>query len=145
MKALWIDIPACEMNVAAAFRLHLAIPAGSATVLRIAAADFYRLWIDGRLSAHGPARAAHGHARVDEIPLSVDPGKCGHSTRTDIFVEVHSAHVPCFDGVDQDAFFAAEVVTAEDRVLASSADFEAWHDLTLVQRVRRYSYQRGFL
>ena len=145
MKALWIDIPAGEMNVAAAFRLQLAIPASSATVLRIVAADFYRLWIDGRLAAHGPARAAHGYARVDEIPLSVQPGKCGHSTRTVIFAEVHSAHVPCFDGVDQDAFFAAEVVTAEGRVLASSTDFEAWRDLTLVQRVRRYSYQRGFV
>ena len=135
MKALWIDLPADAMNVAAAFRLSLGIPADGAT-LRIAAADFYRLWIDGRLAAHGPARTAHGCARVDEIPLRGAAVLC---------VEVHSAHVPSFDGVEQDAFLAAEVVAADGRVIATTADFEAWRDGTLVQRVRRYSYQRGFV
>ena len=139
MKALWIDLPADAMNVAAAFRLSLGIPAVGAT-LRIAAADFYRLWIDGRLAAHGPARTAHGYARVDEIPLAGSA-----EGRAVLCVEVHSAHVPCFDGVEQDAFIAAEVVAADGRILATTADFEAWRDGTLVQRVRRYSYQRGFV
>ena len=146
MNALWINLPAAEMNVAAAFRLSLAIPADGATI-RLAAADVYRLWIDGDLAAHGPARTAHGYARVDEIPLasSVIPDGHDRANRTVLFVEVHSAHVPCFDGVEQDAFFAAEIVAADGRVLATSADFEAWRDGTLVQRVRRYSYQRGFV
>ena len=139
LKALWIDLPAEAMNVAAAFRLALEIPGDvERPVIRIAAADTYRLWIDGHMTAHGPARTAHGYARVDEIPLA-------NSGRTVLFVEVHSVHVPCFDGVEQDAFFAAEVVAADGRVLAATDDFEAWHDGTLVQRVRRYSYQRGFV
>ena len=124
------------MNVAAAFRVTLDLPDGGAT-LRLAAADAYRLWIDGRLAAHGPARTAHGCARVDEIPLS-----SGHVA---VFAEVYSAHVPCFDGVNQDAFFAAEVFAGDGRILATTPDFEAWRDLTLVQKVRRSSYQRGFL
>ena len=146
MKALWIDLPADAMNVAAAFRLAIDLPeaAGPAT-LHLAAADSYRLWINGRLAAHGPARTAHGYARVDEIPLPSQSGKCGPSGRAYIFVEVRSAHVPCFDGIDQNAFFAAEVVAADGRVLATTDDFEAWHDATLVRRVRRYSYQRGFV
>ena len=137
MKAIWIDLPSGEMNVAAAFRLVFDVPAGGAT-LRVAAADFHRLWIDGGLAAHGPARTAHGHARVDEIPLP--PGR-----RATLVSEVHSVHVPCFDGVDQDAFFAAEIRAADGRILAESGDFEAWRDRTLLQRVRRCSYQRGFL
>ena len=163
MKALWIDLPADAMNVAAAFRLSLDLPAGSAPTLRLAAADTYRLWIDGRLAAHGPARAAHGYARVDEIPLTFDgdllaerdlqaegdlkaEGRFNEEGgRATLFVEVHSAHVPCFDGVEQDAFFAAEIVSADGTILATTADFEAWRDDTLVQRVRRYSYQRGFV
>ena len=136
MKALWIDLPAGAMNVAAAFRLVLDLPDGRAT-LRLAAADACRLWIDGRLAAHGPARTAHGYARVDEIPLPP-----GHVV---VFAEVYSAHVPCFDGVNQDAFFAAEVVADDGRILAATPDFEAWRDLTLVQRVRRISCQRGFV
>ena len=140
MNATWIDLPADAMNVAAGFRLLLDPPAGGAT-LRLAAADSCRAWIDGRLAAHGPARAAHGCARVEEIPVAAP----GAGRRVAVFVEVHSAHVPCYDGVEQDAFFAAEVVAADGRVLAETGDFEAWRDETLVRRVRRFSFQRGFV
>ena len=140
MTARWLDLPADAMNVAAAFRLSLDLPGGDVpSVLHIAAADFYRLWVDGRLVAHGPARTAHGYTRVDDIPLS------GNARRATLFIEVHSVHVPCFDGVEQDAFLAAELVAPDGRILASTDDFEAWHDGTLVQRIRRYSYQRGFV
>ena len=96
--ALWIDLPEGAMNVAAVFRLAIDLPDGAA--IRIAAADAYRLWIDGRLAAHGPARTAHGYARVDEIPLG--------GGRAVLVVEVHSAHVPAFDLIDQPPFFAAD-------------------------------------
>ena len=139
MKAIWIDLPAAEMNVAAGFRLALDLPPGGAG-LRIAAVDSYRLWIDGRLAAHGPARTAHGHARVDEIAIP----SCGDARRH-LFVEVHSANVPAFDAIRQPPFFAAEVVASDGRVLAEATDFEPWRDGTLIQRVRRYSFQRGFV
>ena len=164
MTATWIDLPAGAMNVAAGFRLALDLPAGGAT-LRLAAADACRVWLDGRLVAHGPARTAHGFARVEEIRLPPRSGDLsgaaalpaaeggdfkaeGRHNENDalvVFVEVHSAHVPCFDGVEQDAFFAAEVVAADGRVLAGTDDFEAWRDGTLVRCVRRFSYQRGFV
>ena len=164
MTATWIDLPAGAMNVAAGFRLALDLPAGGAT-LRLAAADACRVWLDGRLVAHGPARTAHGFARVEEIRLTPRSGDLsgaaalpaaeggdfkaeGRRNENDalvVFVEVHSSHVPCFDGIEQDAFFAAEVVAADGRVLAGTDDFEAWRDGTLVRRVRRFSYQRGFV
>ena len=162
MNAIWIDLPADAMNVAAAFRLVLGHPAGGAT-LRLAAADFCRVWVDGRLAAHGPARTAHGYARVEEVLLPIRnlggeaaltaaeggdfkaEGRLHENGDLVLFVEVLSAHVPCFDGVEQDAFFAAEVVAPDGRVLAGTDDFEAWLDGTLVRRVRRFSYQRGFV
>ncbi len=159
MKALWIDTSPDEMNVAACFRLALDHP-HDAAVIRIAAADSYRLWIDGRLVAHGPARTAHGYARVDEIPIAhgreaaLGPQNghlggeaafhCGNR-RVVVVVEVHSANVPAFDVIRQRPFFASEVVASDGRLLAETSDFEAWRDRTLVQRVRRYSFQRGFL
>ena len=140
MNAIWIDLPADAMNVAAGFRLMLDAPVAGGATLRLAAADSCRVWIDGRLAAHGPARAPHGCARGAEIPLATSAGR-----RIAVFVEVHSAHVACFDGVEQDAFFAAEVVATDGRVLAETGDFEAWRDGTLVRRVRRFSFQRGFV
>ena len=139
MNAIWIDLPEGEMNVAAGFRLALDLPSSGA-LISIAAADSYRLWIDGRLAAHGPARTAHGHARVDEIAIP----SCSKASRC-LFVEVHSANVPAFDAIRQPPFFAAEVVASDGRILAESSDFEAWRDGTLIQRVRRYSFQRGFM
>ena len=162
MNAVWIELPADAMNVAAAFRLVLGRAAGGAT-LRLAAADCCRVWVDGRLAAHGPARTAHGYARVEEVPLhgvpsggdAAFPAAAGGDFKAEgrfhengalvVFVEVLSAHVPYFDGVEQDAFFAAEVVAPDGRVLAGTDDFEAWLDGTLVRRVRRFSYQRGFV
>ncbi len=39
-------------------------------MLRIAARHVYRLWINGRIVMHGPARTAHGYARVDEVEIT---------------------------------------------------------------------------
>ena len=40
------------------------------TALFISAFSFYRLTVNGEFVSFGPARAAKGYARVDEIPLS---------------------------------------------------------------------------
>jgi len=40
-------------------------------VLRITACNFYRILVDGKFFAYGPARAAHGYARVDEYTVSI--------------------------------------------------------------------------
>ena len=37
--------------------------------VRIAARNIYRLYLNGGIVMHGPARAAHGYARVDEIEV----------------------------------------------------------------------------
>jgi alpha-L-rhamnosidase len=37
--------------------------------LRVTGADVYRVWCNGHYVGYGPARTAHGFARVDEWPL----------------------------------------------------------------------------
>lgn len=44
-------------------------PTKNATV-RISARHVYRLYINGKIVMHGPARTAHGYARVDEIDVA---------------------------------------------------------------------------
>ena len=39
-------------------------------VFRIAARHVYRLYINGEIVMHGPARTAHGYARVDEVDVT---------------------------------------------------------------------------
>ena len=59
-----------EMNTHCSFTADL--PEGELT-LRVACGCLYRGSVDGVPFAYGPARAAHGYARVDEWPLP--PGK----------------------------------------------------------------------
>ena len=48
----------------------------SGITARLTARNFYRLYINGEIIMHGPARTAHGYARVDEIDVTwyLEPG-----------------------------------------------------------------------
>ena len=63
-----------QSHVQAGFRLDFTAPAGTAPVLRIAGRTFWKVWLDGEFLAAGPARAAHGLARVDEWPRRAPAG-----------------------------------------------------------------------
>lgn len=51
-------------------------PSGKRTVIRLTARNFYRLYINGEIVMHGPARTAHGYCRVDELDIT-DRLVCG--------------------------------------------------------------------
>ena len=48
----------------------------SGITARLTARNFYRLYINGEIIMHGPARTAHGYARVDEVDVTwyLEPG-----------------------------------------------------------------------
>ena len=54
-------------NQFAGFVTILDFPKEEEVTILIAARSYYRLYINGAIAAHGPARAAHGYARVDRI------------------------------------------------------------------------------
>ena len=127
-----------EMNCELAFRALL--PQGRAR-LRLAAATLFRVWVNGTLFAAGPARCAHGFYNVDDLDLT---GSLSRHTNV-VVIEVVGFNVNSYDTLDQPSFLTAEIVSG-DRILAATGGmgFEASVLGQRVQRVQRYSFQRGF-
>lgn len=128
------------MNVLAGFRAI--IPAVSTVpVLRLAGATLYRVSVNGAFLAHGPARAAHGFYRVDEIRLtSLGERECV------VAIEVAGYNVDAYGVMNQPSFLQAEI-TSGPTVLAASgrgSDFACFLLDERVRRTERYSHQRGF-
>ncbi len=124
-----------EMNVTGVFVCTL--PKAENAVLRIAAATRFKAYLNGDLIAAGPARAAHGYARVEEVPLDL---KDGGTLR----IDVASYNCRSYDGVKHSGFLTAEVVSGERVLAATGCDFAAYRNLSRVQKVQRFSCQRHF-
>ena len=82
--------------------------------LRIAAADFYKVYIDGAFLGYGPARTAKGYARVDEYSLTA----C-HEVR----IEVAGYGCSSLSTVRQPSFCCAEIVRDGKILAATGFDF----------------------
>ncbi|MBE7080564.1 MAG: hypothetical protein E7371_04920 [Clostridiales bacterium] len=130
MVAVWANDLQGQMNITLAFALDL--ETAQAFDLTIAAADCYKIYADGQFLAFGPQRAAHGYARIAKYK--------GRAKR--IVVEVHSHFANTFCWIKQPPFFACEV--SADGVVYTAENFTCYHLTDRVQRVQRYSYQRGF-
>ncbi|MCU0778396.1 MAG: hypothetical protein MUF86_12100 [Akkermansiaceae bacterium] len=135
----WPDTGGDDLNRRVGFRVALdTLPADA--VLRLASSGLYRATIDGKFLGHGPARAGHGHFRIDEWPLKEFAGQ---GTRV-IGIEVAASAARSYYMVKQPAFLQAEIVSG-GKVLATTKDFQAI-DLhpAVLRKVPRYSYQRTF-
>ena len=124
------------MNIAGVFTCPLPAMEKEAT-LRIAAATRCRAYLNGRLLTAGPARAAHGHARVDEI--SIDLTKGG-----ELRIDVAGYFLKSYDGVKHPSFLTAEVTAGDEVIAATGYDFQGFRNLSRVQKVMRFSLQRHF-
>lgn len=109
--------------------------------LSLAAADFYRLSVNGRFVGFGPARCAKGYARVDNYDLTEYASDRGENT---IIVEVAGYHCSSLSAVKQASFFAAELTLNGNVVLFTGRDFECYRNVRRVRKTERYSVQRHF-
>lgn len=110
--------------------------------LKIAAADFYRLSVNGSFVGYGPARTAKGYARVDEYSLSgMTEAKDGRNVIT---VEVAGYYCKSLSTVRQASFFCAEVLSGGEPVRYTGRDFKCFEDAYHVRKVERFSVQRHF-
>ena len=125
-----------QMNVQARFVTELC--AAGDCELRLAGATFYKVRLDGRLIHHGPAPTAHGHARVDIIPL----GRGFSSSLLEI--EVAGYFDDSYAAVKSPSYVIAEVITDGKCVAATGQDFRAYRVSARAQKVLRYSSQRHF-
>ncbi|MBT3295144.1 MAG: hypothetical protein HN919_17060 [Verrucomicrobia bacterium] len=115
-------------------------PPGASAVLRVAGADCYRVWCNGRFAGYGPARTAHGYARVDVWPLD---GMLQDGVNH-LAIEVGSYGIDSYAYVLQPPFLLAEVVSDGRVVAATGRSFEAYVLTERIQKVERFSKQRPF-
>jgi alpha-L-rhamnosidase len=150
-KPVWPAGREKEMNLQVGFRAVIEKPAKTpkTVMLRVAAASFYRATVNGRFVAAGPARAAHGFYRIDELDIA----SLLHTGRNVVAIEVAGYNVNGFYLLDQPSFCQAEVVCG-DRVLAATAadaagGAEGKFTATVLdyrlQKVQRYSFSRPFI
>ena len=108
--------------------------------IRIAAGSAYRVFVDGGFLCAGPARAAHGFSRVDEVPYRCEgQGMCA------IAVEAGSYCCNSFEYLDEPGFLQCEVESGGEIAAATGCfGFTAERMTEKTQRVERYSFQRAF-
>ena len=69
-KPVWPEGRETEKNLFVGFRASFKAPANARVWLRATGSSLYRVWLNGEFLAHGPARAAHGFYRVDELDIT---------------------------------------------------------------------------
>ncbi len=128
------------LNVTLAFLAEC--PRSASAKLVVTGSAYYNIYVNGVFRAVGPARAAHGYFRVDELPIRLD------RERNEIKIVVMGYACNSFYHTDQPSFLTAEVVT-EDGVLAYTEPegkfFRACEWTGKIRRVQRYSFQRPFV
>lgn len=137
-KPIWAYGREKEKNCELAFRALA--PSGIVT-LRMAASTIYRLLVNGKFVAAGPARTSHGFYCVDELDLS----KWLTEKQNVVVIEVVGYNVNSFDTLNQPSFLTAEFIK-DDEVIAYTGDttIQVYELNERVQKVQRYSYQRAF-
>lgn len=130
-SAVWAEGQKNQMNRAFAFVLDLGKKQMGEICL--SAASCYKVIADGKLMGFGPNRTAHGYARAAVYPFNAQY----------ITVEAQSHFVPNFCWVKREPFFACVLKTESGKEYFAE-DFNCFALSDRVQKVRRYSFQRGF-
>ena len=136
---VWPEGRAEEMNVTFGFRGDFTANKGDFPVLKMAASSIYRVFVNGKFAAYGPARGPKGMFREDEIDLSpfLRDGKNA------VAIEVSAYNVGTYYIAEYPGFLMADVRIGERTVLSTPDGFKAV-ELPRVRKCSRYSFQRGF-
>lgn len=136
MQQVWCKQLLAEKNITIAFLAKIA--SKEPLSLRLAASNEFQLFNNGKFTAYGPMRSAHGYSHVRTY--RVFPDEAGMCT---IAVLVCGSQINSYDRVNETPFFAAEVSHGK-KILARTADFKAFRMTDRLQKVQRYSFQRTF-
>lgn len=138
-KPIWLENMENDMNLFVSFSAELDSVKNAS--LHVTAAFFYRVFVNGRFAAFGPARTAKGYARKDVIDLtSFD---CGEGKNI-IKIEVAGYNCHSFATCNHSSFLCAEVRRGEDVIAYTGRDFVGTRMTEKEQKVERYSQQRHF-
>lgn len=125
-----------ELNCICAFFVRFKRSDGAK--LSITASSFYKAYLNGRFLAFGPARAAHGYFRVDELPLN------DQKEENVLFIEVAGYNTRGYYSLDQSAFLQAEICLDGRPLFWTGRDFAVRGYEERRQKVLRFSFQRTF-
>lgn len=127
-----------ELNVYAVFKATSDSLEG--VDLKLTAASFYQVFVNGKFVGFGPARTAKGYARMDVLPLE----KYATDGKNEIVIGVAGYYCRSFNGIFQPSFLMAELVRGEEVVAYTGRDFDCYLPASHVQKTERYSAQRHF-
>jgi len=140
---VWHAAPQNEWNQFIGFRCDLALPVPTELRIALAARNWYRLYINGAMVAHGPAQTARNHCRIDEIVQ-----RCSGSVA--IAIEVAALSIPsryANDYTMEPGILCCEISSADGTVLSATGD-DSWRCAELNHRlpmVPTMSHCRGII
>ncbi len=139
-KPIFLKNLSKEMNITAILKSSFCIQNTNDAKISLTGATFYRVKINEKFVCYGPARASHGHARVDVIDISsyVSVGE------NEVEIELVSYNTNSFYGVYQEGYLICEITSANNVLCATGYDFKGYRNLQREQKVMKYSYQRHF-
>ncbi len=138
-KPIWEMGKECELNYPMLFTAKL--PRLKNALLCISGYTGYQVFVNGVFVCFGPARAGHGHYRVDEVEIShlLD--------RSENIITVRATGYYCasFEWLKQPSFICAEVISDGRSLIPTGGDaWRATPDTIYLRKIQRYSYQRTF-
>ena len=131
MNGVWAKNKSFEKNLSLAFVLKL--NEETEMNVKISASSFYKLIIDGNMVGFGPQRASHGYFRAQRFSVKGNV----------VVVEVTNVGIKTFCWIKQPPFFTCEIITDKGKTYNQN-DFTCYLLTDRIQKVQRYSYQRGF-
>lgn len=140
-KPVWLSGSRDTWNQMAGFHCSWMEAEVSNCLLRVTAADAYRLWVNGEYAGYGPARTAEGYARIDTWDLQSYLKK----GENHLAIEVLGNNVDSYIYVLQPPFLQAEIEKSGEVILSTPSDLMGRSLSERVQKVERFSKQRPFV
>ena len=106
--------------------------------LLLAGANEFSVYLDGKLIDYGPAKAAHGYHRVDELEFVAKEGN--HR----LLIILAGYNVYSFDRINEPPFIQYKLEKEGTCIAFSSKDSLCLPYKGHIEKVSRFSYQRSF-
>lgn len=135
-KPIWMNNKEKELNSNCFFKASFKKAFNMS--LHITGSSSYKVYLNGKLLCVGPARAAHGFFRVDEIPLN-DLNDINY-----LYIIAAGYNTFSYWLVNQPAFLQAEIFSENTSIIYTGRDFLVRNYNERIRKVSRFSYQRTF-
>ncbi len=132
-----------KYNVQAGFRRDFELEALPQTAqLAITARSFYRLYVNGAVVMHGPARTAHGYARVDVVDILPQLRRGTNALAVELTAGVGVQGGYSNDCTCESSMLLAELWLDDACAFATDADWDAIHLTQREEYTERISHCR---